>query len=347
MLHSWEKFGEESAQNEYLKKADVKYRQPQRNHHKLFFREIVRGKIEYLGLIRNYDKNYPKDYDKKVYEKLYNRLIIKVPDFAKKSNPTPLSIYFGTGKRHALVIGVNSYDDKDNFKNLKVCVKDAEALERQLLSKCGFNSSSTHLLADGKGKAKIPNRSNILQTLQAIAQDAKQEDLLLFYYSGHGAFEGLTSYLVAKDGANRLLSDTAVSIDRVKQIMKESNAGAKVIIIDACHSGANIGKGINPGTEEFFTSLFESAEGFALLASCKKNEFSYELHHNERSVFTYYLLEALDGNARQNNSTFLTLTNVSNYVTVNVKDWASKKGLSQTPNLSTELTGEICLAVYN
>jgi RNA-directed DNA polymerase len=51
MLHAWEKFGESRSQETYL----AKYRQKQGVHATPAFRDVVRGKIEFIGFVRGRD----------------------------------------------------------------------------------------------------------------------------------------------------------------------------------------------------------------------------------------------------------------------------------------------------
>jgi hypothetical protein len=55
----------------------------------------------------------------------------------------------------------------------------------------------------------------------------------------------------------------------VREIVAASPARARVIVLDACHSGAAIGKAGPAMTPEFIQRVFTEAEGMAVLASCK------------------------------------------------------------------------------
>ena len=175
----------------------------------------------------------------------------------------------GTGRRWAVLVGVNEYED-DIYGRLQVSAKDAKTLHAQLVQS-GYDTKRMHLLADDQ--SELPTRINILTRLTAVAQATEPDDLLLFFYSGHGDQDGGESYLVARDGQEILLADTAIPITRIKDIMKAAPARAKVIILDACHSGANIGgKGTRRMSPDFIRHVFEEAEGLAILSSCKQNE---------------------------------------------------------------------------
>ena len=120
----------------------------------------------------------------------------------------------------------------------------------------------------------------------------------------------------------------------------------KVIVLDACHSGASIGKAEPTMTPEFIRRVFEEAEGMAVLASCKQGQQSWEWAEKSRSVFTYYLLEALAGQADLDQKGFVTVSDASRYVTDGVKRWATQEGVPQTPTLQYTVVGDIVLVRY-
>jgi hypothetical protein len=240
---------------------------------------------------------------------------------------------------------VNEYLDKANYGQLSVCVKDVEATHKQLVAG-GFDPDRVRLLTDHTSD-ELPTKANILVSLKAVADATEPDDLLLFYYSGHGdEIEG-ASYLVARDGRRLVLGDTAVPVSRIKEIIEAAPARAKVILLDACHSGADVGgKGAQPMSTEFLRRVFEEAEGLAILASCKQGQLSYEWQENERSVFTHFLLEALRGEADRDEKGFVSVQDASRYVTNGVKLWASQRKASQTPTLQYTVAGDIILANY-
>ncbi|HDD25040.1 MAG TPA: caspase family protein [Chloroflexi bacterium] len=250
--------------------------------------------------------------------------------------------HYGTGHRWAVLIGVNEYQDWANYGRLKVCVLDVEAIRAQLIAG-GFEPERIRMLTDHTPDA-LPTRANVLVALKAVADATEPDDLLLFYYSGHGDEDGGQSYLVARDGRRLVLADTAIPISRVKEIIQEAPARAKVIVLDACHSGADIGgKGPRAMSPAFIRRVFEQARGIAILSSCEQNQLSYEWQENERSVFTHYLIEALSGQADRDGKGFVTVQDASRHVVNGVKLWASQRDLVQTPTLEYRVAGDIIL----
>jgi hypothetical protein len=246
-----------------------------------------------------------------------------------------------TGQAWAVLVGINHYEDP-HIADLQVCVDDVTAIHHSL--DAGYRVAK--LLTDATGE-RLPTRANILGELSIISQTAAEGDLLLFYFSGHGVAESGESYLLARDTRVSALKHTAVSMRDVRELLELSPARAKVMVLDACHSGASIGKAEPTMTPEFIRRVFEEAEGMAVLASCKQGQKSWEWREKGRSVFTYYLLEALSGRADLGGKKgFVTVSDISRYVTNGVKIWAADRGAPQTPTLQYTVAGDIILVYY-
>ncbi len=263
------------------------------------------------------------------------------------AQPTPAQpARYGTQQRWAVLVGVNTYEDSSAFGYLDVCSNDVRAIRAQLLAG-GFRADHIVTLIDGEQEIRAPKFENILATLESIAQLTGEDDLFLFYFSGHGATKDNKSYLIPRNGRQSALRDTAVSIERVKEIMYSAQARARVIILDACHSGSqNESKTAQPMSADFIRHVFEQATGFAIYSSCQQDQLSYLWHEKHCSVFTYYLLGALQGKADQDRKGFVTVYDMNKYVTYHVKIWASQQHLSQTPLLNYLVSGDILLVNY-
>jgi serine/threonine protein kinase len=245
------------------------------------------------------------------------------------------------GKRRAVLIGVNTYEDSRNYPDLPVCINDIGAICDRLLAG-GFDARDVRLLTDDTPKP--PTYANISAALQSLANEAGQEDLLLVYFSGHGDVCGDESYLIARDSYASMSGRTAVPITWIKEIMEQATARAKVIILDACYSGANLkAKGGAAMSPEYLHRVFEDARGFVVLASCMHGERSFLWTDQQLSVFTYFLVEAIRGQADLDRKGFVTIQDVNRYVTNGVRSWAESCDLAQTPTLEFRVAGDIAL----
>lgn len=242
------------------------------------------------------------------------------------------------GKSWAVLVGVDHYTDTA-IADLSVCVNDVTAVQQKLSD----SYEAARLLTDAAGERFLPNRANILGELATAAESAGENDMFLFYFSGHGVAEAGESYLLPRDARLAALKHTSVAMRTIKEIMDESPAQAKVIVLDACHSGAALGKAEVVMTEEFIQRVYAEAEGSVVLASCKQGQRSWEWTEQKLSVFTYYLLEALAGQADYGNKGFVTVADVNRYVTEGVKRWAEEHDKPQTPTIYASMAGEIVL----
>lgn len=253
-----------------------------------------------------------------------------------EQGPAPV-VALNQERSWAVLVGINHYADP-YISDLTVCVDDVTSVQ-QLLAP-GYHA--TQLLTDATPEA-LPTRANILSALGAIAQAAGPDDLLLFYFSGHGLAEGSTSYLLPYDARLTALKHTALAMHDLHELLAQSAARAKVIILDACHSGAALGKAAPTMTAEFIQGVFAEAEGMAILASCKQGQRSWEWTEQRRSVFTYYLLEALGGQADYDRKGFVTVSDVNRYIVDRLKVWSATHQAPQTPTLQYAVAGDIVL----
>jgi hypothetical protein len=263
------------------------------------------------------------------------------PEPAPGPRPAPLTI--PVRYRWGVLVGVNHYED-EAISALKVCVGDVRAVHELLTAdaRIGYDRAKMRLLVDEGGDA-LPTRAEVLGSLKAMASRAETEDMLFFYFSGHGMVKDDESYLLPGDARHINLADTAIPLRRVRELVEGSAAHAKVIVLDACHSGAQIGKEPVQMTEGFIRRVFEQARGIAVLASCERGQVSWEFPQERCSVFTYYLLEGLRGKADLDDKGFVTVGDISRYVSDQVQNWAATHAREQTPTLQYTVAGDIIL----
>lgn len=172
-------------------------------------------------------------------------------------------------------------------------------------------------------------RQNILRTMREYFLKADVNDVILFYFSGHGLDGCFLPFDF--DGYNNRLRH-----DEIKQVLAQSRAKHKICIADACHSGSLThglaAKGPAPVSINVFYKAFEDTKGgVALLMSSKAEELSLEDHGLRQGVFTYYLLNGLRGDADYNRDNIITITELYRYVYAKVRQYTAN---AQTPVLT-------------
>lgn len=256
--------------------------------------------------------------------------------------------------RWSMFVGVNHYRD-ERIPSLRYCVNDAQALHDLLVKSpySGYAPERAHLLlsdSPGNSAGRTPaTRRNILQHLQNLARQARSDDMLLFYFAGHGQSLDQEVYLIPTDAEpNEMMPDTAVPLSRVKQIMEASSARTKAIILDACYTGVVLHdlakRAMGAPAGEILERLLEESEGLAILHSTARSDAAFEWASMQHGVFTYYLLEGLRGAANERKDGRLTVTEIHRYVTAKVEAWARRHNASMRPTMEFKGRGELVLA---
>ncbi len=219
-----------------------------------------------------------------------------------------------TGKTRALVIGISDYlyIDKLNYAH-----RDAEIFASYLAGNKYWKAKSSDITLLINEQAK---RGTILAELQRIAILSKPGDNLVFYFSGHGDVETITmfnkGYLLAYDTYSNNYMAGGVSVNDLKDVFVTltSNNVKVIVITDACRSGKLAG-GVK-GTEFTATSLKPIWNNEIKILSSQPGQLSQEGKQwgDGRGVFSYYLVNGLEGAADQNRDSLITLSELEAYV---------------------------------
>jgi hypothetical protein len=196
------------------------------------------------------------------------------------------------GRKLALIIGNTEYRDK-SLPRLNAPAADIHDLHGLLKAKQigGFDDVQV-----------LPNRtfSKVYPTIASFFANKSPDDLLLFYFSGHGVVDeqGLL-YLALKDTRHNLLSGTAISSGFLKAEMDHSRSKRQVVILDCCCSGA-FARGTKAIVEAkaITDATFEGqGHGRVVLTATDTIQAAWEgdqvIKTVETSLFTHYLIEGL------------------------------------------------------
>ncbi|WP_437982431.1 caspase family protein [Sorangium sp. So ce117] len=250
--------------------------------------------------------------------------------------------------RYAFLVGVGRYDDR-SLGNLRFCVNDVIALGNALRNELGYAVvKSMH--DDVEEERMLPLRNRVLQELSLFASGLSPNDLLLVHFSCHGTLHDGKPHLLFRDTGNQVLSETSLSVDRIKKILLESPARRKILVLDACHAGVDLGRApgassLDPG---FVHEAFELAEGIAVLSGSTSQQIAMERPEAKLGVFTSFVLEGLRGAADSTGrKRFVTVDDLNHYVTYSVQQWSREQSLSlQTPTARIEGTGSMILVDF-
>lgn len=139
---------------------------------------------------------------------------------------------FENAKCRALVIGETYETAPEYLTTLTGCKNDADSMEAMLSSLSGSPFMVT--------KEMNLTAQEILAAIPKVFADATEDDVSLFYYTGHGATG--SGSLVGNDGEN-------VSPEALKAAL-DSVPGTKIILLDSCFSGYLIGRSTPANAEQ-------------------------------------------------------------------------------------------------
>lgn len=235
-----------------------------------------------------------------------------------------------TADLYILSVGINKY--KNPKYNLNYAQPDAKSFTDKVVEKSSkmFKNIRKIEIYDTEG-----TRENIYKGFQTVINQAKPEDVFVFYYAGHGSLDEEDDnryYLVPTDvtqiyGDSDQLKNKAVSADDLKAMLAKIKPQKQLILLDACHSGGAV-KAFNTraaGSEEKALVQLARASGVVLIAASNSQQFATEFEAIGHGVFTYSLLEAMDGKADSGDKK-VTVKEIARYMEERVPELSEQYG---------------------
>ncbi len=217
--------------------------------------------------------------------------------------------------KYALLIGISNYTA--GLGNLPSAVRDVEALQEVLLNPeiGGFGELEVTVLKDA-------DKGAIETAIYHLFAERKHDDLLLFYFSGHGIQDMHNNfYLTGISTKEETLPITAVSANYLHERMGYSLSCRQVLILDCCYSGL-IAKGMKhtKGSEKVQVLPKLGGEGRAILTASDSTEYAFEQEGFELSLYTHFLVEGLrTGAADRDGDGDISIDELYDYVRAKVK----------------------------
>lgn len=246
------------------------------------------------------------------------------PDRAQTIRPTaPVAQLPPKNKRFAIVIGIDKYSDAQ-ISALKGAERDAKTLADALVQYAGFPADQVTLLATSEPDARQPRRSTILRRLSNLRGLVPKDGLLLIAFAGHGMERGGKVFLLPTDAISSndvaLLEDTAISVDRMRELIRATGVKQVMFILDSCRNDPASGRSDTPNlmTDAYrkafdFTARNTEVEAFVTLYAATVGQRAYEYDEMKQGYFTWALVEGLKGKAA-NDKGEITLGGLKRYL---------------------------------
>ncbi|MCI6861523.1 MAG: caspase family protein, partial [Prevotella sp.] len=178
---------------------------------------------------------------------------------------------FATSKVHLVAVGIADYPGTAN--DLTLPAKDAATVK--WLYEQNTNAVTAILTNTAATKEAI------LSSIRSTFQYASTDDIIVFFFSGHGYKGGFVAY------------DGYLDYDEIRKAMSNSHCKNKMIFADACFSG-KMRQGASDVKQEHEKS------SVMLFLSSRDNETSIERKDMKNGFFTSCLVDALRGKSDSN-----------------------------------------------
>lgn len=225
----------------------------------------------------------------------------------------PFCAALSEGSSRALLIGCDRF-----VTQLDTYPSSRNNVEQMAAVLSGDITELTRLVTRPEGIASVDELSRLVEEAYA---GASEDDVSYFYISTHGLWEsglpGGDMRFVLSDGE----SEGSVTAYELRA-MFDLIPGTKVLIMDACHSGASIGKGVNG----YVQNVFAAPEYKILCSSGGAEESWFWSGRSERvktgaGYFSGALVNALSPSggygADDNHDGIITLTELKRYLLLN------------------------------
>ncbi len=232
-------------------------------------------------------------------------------------------------RSYALVVGIGPYGNLPEKSWLKYSERDADAIYKILISPEGgnFRAENVHRLAGAD--ATLENLTRELEVW--LPSVSKPDDRVLIYFAGHGFVHGGRAYLAPYDFDANNIDGSGYPMDRLGEIVSSKiQARDKILLTDACHSGAITPQAEGENNEAINKSLLDLSSSMFLLSASRDRESSYESSDwgGGHGIFTYYVVKAMEGEADTSGDGIVTADELAEYVRYNVRNATQAK---QTP----------------
>ena len=258
--------------------------------------------------------------------------------------------------RWAVVIGISDYkydtrwNRRKGIPDLQFADRDAKAFAEFLMSPQGAAFQPDHVLLLTNKKATV---NEVRNAIGGFLAKSLEDDLVIIFYAGHGVPDPENPenlYLACYDTVPGKYYGTAFPMWGIDDALRRTIHSKRVFVFaDACHSagvGGARGKSVSKKFNEYMDRLAGSKEGVTKITASRADELSLEKDYlgGGHGVFTYYLLEALRGEADDNKDGFVTMAEAYDYLYDKVR---SETRHSQKPWASGYVSSDIPLGIVD
>ncbi len=256
-------------------------------------------------------------------------------------------------KAFALIVGVSEYENLSEKEQLRYADNDAQEMYNFLVSdKGGFQPQNVTLLLNEEA-----TKSQVLEEIDKLGEKSGPDSLALIYFAGHGVVsKSRKAYLLPYDTTRYKLMDTAIKMADIKDAIQNLRARSVVIMSDACKAGAindlmggdaDWSSTTNPSTDVFPEPASRRDQTSFIFTAASPTQSSVEKAEYKHGLFTYYMLEALNGRGDADGDGLVTSMELYNYVTKKIREEVVQVKVKQVPEYNPSYDRSIPLGIVS
>jgi hypothetical protein len=236
----------------------------------------------------------------------------------------------------AVVIGNRNYSSS-GAPDVEYANRDAQTMRDYLTRTMGYNADNIIYAED----ATFTRFNEIFGTERShkgkLFNYVKEGKSKIFvYYVGHGApdAESSEAYFVPVDANPQMLKISGYRLQTLYDNLAKLNALKVTVVIDACFSGATQKGTLFKGTSALVRKEKSAIqpENALVITSSSGEQFSSWYPEKRHSLFTYYFLKGLQGDADYNKDGKISVGELKKFLEENVQYMARRlTGNEQTP----------------
>jgi WD40 repeat protein len=297
---------------------------------KKFTVNLLPGQNIFRAVALNSQRTESQPDEITVLYKKSNELVSK--QTVKKVGQTPVDVIDKTATLYLIVVGINQYENKK--MSLNYALADATSFKDEVEkdSKSVIGAVKTYFVTDATA-----NKTSITNAFKQVQQNAKAQDVFIFYYAGHGVIgKDKEFYLVPTDvsdlnNVQTELEQKGIASKLLQQYAIDIQAQKQLFILDACQSAGAFEKLLsNDGDQQKSLAVVARSTGTHWMAASGAMQYANEFSSLGHGVFTYVLLQALKGEAVNNK--MITVNGLKNFLQIQVPLLMKKyNGAAQYP----------------
>jgi len=242
-------------------------------------------------------------------------------------------------KAVAVVIGNQDYQTRDVPK-VEYAQRDAAMVKEYLLKTLGYREENIiYLFNASKAKLEATFGTEADHRGQLFSYIKPNESDVFVYYSGHGApdVENKQGYLVPVDADPAFVRLNGYSLGTFYKNLGKLPARSVTVVVDACFSGGSESGMLVRNASPVFIQVENpalAAQNAIVFTSAGGGQISSWYPEKRHSLFTYFFLKGLSGEADANRDKKLTIAELNAFINEQVPHLARRlHNREQTPLL--------------